>query len=231
MNLDEAADRREISDLIENHLSVEFRKSAGLAALATGVSQIGAVFEAAQANDVDLRRLLGRMRQAIRELRAAIQFSETAAGADPLREFARRQLVFAELLERRLAPYAAREMIGFFVREPREAAALRGAIAGAFGVPEEEVRGLMEDAVPVVRIETFSYAEGFAWRVELYVDTAGASLPDPKAIAAALARRLACEVAHHESQVNPYEWVVTQPDGGRRIAFEKDADAEGLILL
>lgn len=107
---------------------------------------------------------------------------------------------------------------------------LRTEIAAAFGVAVDQVRGLMEDADPAIRLEAVAFVMGFQAAFELYIDPLRAPLLPVESLAVVLARRLGGDVAHHDGSVNPYGYVLVRPDGNRFAADEIVDESDGLCL-
>ncbi len=125
-----------------------------------------------------------------------------------------------------------RTMLSLYVRSFSGWDRLREAVAGALGLPMAEVRGLMEEADPAVRLQALASVMGFRLRVELYIDSKRARVPAVEALAGELARRLSEDVAHHDGSNNPYTYVLVRPSGERFLVEESvdDSEADGLLL-
>jgi hypothetical protein len=107
---------------------------------------------------------------------------------------------------------------------------LRTEVAGAFGIPVEQVRSLSEDADPAIRLQAIAFVMGFQAAVEFYVDPLRAPLLPAESLAVILARRLGGDVAHHDGSVNPYSYVLVRPNGCRFAADEIAGESDGLRL-
>ena len=125
-----------------------------------------------------------------------------------------------------------RTMLSLYVRSFSGWDRLREAVAGALGLPMAEVRGLLEEADPAVRLEALASVMGFRLRVELYIDPKRARVPAEEMLAVELARRLLEDVAHHDGSKNPYTYVLVRPSGERFLVEESvdGGDADGLLL-
>ena len=122
-------------------------------------------------------------------------------------------------------------MLGLYVRLFPGWNHLREAIAGALDLAIEEVRGLLEDADPAVRVEAMVSVMGFRLRVELYIDPKRARVPPVAVLAGELAGRLLEDVAYHDGSRNPYSYVLVRPTGERLAVSEVVSDeADGLVL-
>jgi hypothetical protein len=123
-----------------------------------------------------------------------------------------------------------RESLSLFLRKFPGWDRLRAEVAAAFSVPVDQVRGLMEDADPAIRLEAFAFVMGFQAVVELYIDPLRAPLIPIESLAVVLARRLSEDVAHHDGSANPYRYVLVRPNGNRFAADEIAGESDGLCL-
>lgn len=137
------------------------------------------------------------------------------------------------MLRRRLdqmSKITLRESTSFFLRAFPGWNRLRTEVAGALGVPIEQVRGLNEDADPAVRMEALAFVMGFQVAVELYIDPVRAPVPPIESFALELARRLGEDVAHHDGSLSPYGYVLVRPNGNRFAVDEIVDESDGLHL-
>jgi hypothetical protein len=104
------------------------------------------------------------------------------------------------------------------------------AVAGALGLPVEQVLGLTEDADPAVRLEAHAFVSGFQVMADLYIDPQRAPVPALESLAVVLARALGEDVAHHDGSSNPYGYVLVRQDGSRFAADEITDESDGLHL-
>ncbi len=124
-----------------------------------------------------------------------------------------------------------RAMLLLYVRAFSGWDRLRAAVAAALDLPIEQVRGLIEDADPAVRLEALASVIGFRLRIEFYIDPKRVIVPTVKALARELARQMGEDVAHHDGSMNPYAYVLVRPSGERFLVEEQpDGDADGLLL-
>lgn len=64
----------------------------------------------------------------------------------------------------------SRTLLSFYIRTFPGLNRLRHAVALIVGVDIEQVRGLMEDADPAIRLDARAFVKGFQAAVELYID-------------------------------------------------------------
>ena len=133
-------------------------------------------------------------------------------------------------MDNNLQKITPRESQSLFIRAFPGWERLRTEVAGALGVPVEQVRGLTEDADPAVRLDAQAFVSGFQVVVDLYIDARRAQVLPLKLLAVVLARGLNEDVAHHDESVNPYGYVLVRANGSRFAADEIIGERAGLHL-
>ncbi len=123
-----------------------------------------------------------------------------------------------------------RESLSLYLRTFPGWDRLRTEVAGAFGVPLDQVRGLTEDADPAIRLDAVAFVRGFQTAVEFYIDTMRVAFLPVESLALVLARQLGEDVAHHDGSINPYSYILVRPNGNRFAANEIADESDGLWL-
>jgi len=126
-----------------------------------------------------------------------------------------------------------REMVSCYVRRFGGWNKLRAAIAGELGIAVEDVLDLDACGGPPVYLQARTQHGDFEISVELYIDTARVSAYRGKtALLRAVARALGEDILYDDGQsVNPYRWVLVQPDGARFEVFEDAAQKLYMLVL
>ncbi len=91
--------RKQVQELVEEHLSRGRSRDVGLIGLISGLASIGEVLITIQRGTSQWGPIVLRLRQAIADTKAALKQTPQDGSLDALRAFADRQLAFAGVLE------------------------------------------------------------------------------------------------------------------------------------